>query len=119
MDASKISYGTRRLLTLHPIDICINLTGAAITFVWFSQIQPGLTGVGDFVALQDRAIFIIVLIITVLGIGLPLEFRWFWPLVKQFKMLGHKFNVKKLGPVEQQELSEFTGKILNLSLIHI
>ena len=116
MDASKISYGTRRLLTLHPIDICINLTGAAITFAWFSQIQPGLTGVGDFVALRDRAIFIIVLIVTVLGIGLPLEFRWFWPLVKQFKMLGRKFNLKKLGPVEQQELSEFTGKILNVPI---
>jgi len=37
MHAEKISYGTRRLLAIHPIDICMNLLGAGITFVWFSH----------------------------------------------------------------------------------
>lgn len=116
MDAGKIPYGTRRLLAFHPIDICINLMGAAITFVWFAQIQPGLPDAGDLMTLRDRATFIIVLIVTVLGIGLPIELRWFWPLVKQFRMLGAKFNVQELRSGERQELARLIGKLLNIPI---
>ncbi len=69
MDADKIIYGTRRLLTIHLINILINILGAATTFVWFSLIQPGLAGGGNLMTLRDRAIFVIVLVVIHLGLS--------------------------------------------------
>ena len=114
MDADKIIYGTRRLVTIHLINILINILGAAITFVWFSLIQPGLTGGGNLMILRDRAIFVIVLVVIVSSISVPVQFRWFWPLIKQFKMFGRKINGQNMESTERDRLSELVGNILNI-----
>lgn len=116
MSPSKISYGAKRLLTLQVINVVMNLIGAAITYVWFSQIQPGLSGAADLTVIRDRAVFVIILIITILGIGLPCEFRWFGPLIKEFKKLGILFNEQNIGLSERTKLSELAGRLLNVPI---
>ena len=116
MSASKIWYGTKRLFALHLINISINLMGAAITYVWFSQIQPGHASAGDVVIIRDRAIFVIILIITILGIALPYEFRWFGPLFREFRILGLNLNERNFGSIELRRLSELAGKLLNVPI---
>ncbi|MGC8605621.1 MAG: hypothetical protein ACP5VS_18305, partial [Desulfomonilaceae bacterium] len=80
MNADKIMYGTRRLMTIPPINVFINILGAAITFVWFSMIQPGVSGGGDLTTLRARAIFVIVLVVMICSISVPVQLRWFWLL---------------------------------------
>ncbi len=110
MDADNISYGTRRLLAINIINICINILGAAITFVWFTRLQPGLIGGGNLLALRDRAIFVIVVIAMAAAIGLPMGFRFFLPLVRKFKRLGgERSRVSDL----RDKLSELAGELLN------
>ncbi|MGO8880912.1 MAG: adenylate/guanylate cyclase domain-containing protein [Desulfomonilaceae bacterium] len=116
MNSSKIPYGTKRLLALQVIKVVLNIIGAAVTYVWFSQIQPGLSGSGDLAVIRDRAIFIIILIITILVIGLPYEFRWFGPLVREFKKLGIQLNGQNIGLAERKTLSDLAGKLLNIPI---
>lgn len=123
MHRDKVSYGTRRLLAIHPIDICINLMGAGVTFIWFSNMQPGLAGGGDPITLRDRAIFVVVLIIIVSVIRLPVELKWSWPLIRQFRKLGASLDDKNIESAKADELSNLAEKLLNtpikLSVINL
>ncbi len=123
MRRDKISYGTLRLLAIHPIDISINLLGAGITFVWFSQLQPGLTGVGDLVILRDRAIFVVGLIVVVSVIRLPIELNWVWSVIREFRKLGVGLDNKNVESARSDKLSNLAEKLLNtpikLSVVNI
>ena len=73
MGNANADNASSRLLSIYLINVFINLLGAAISFVWFSYVQPGLPGGGDLVLLQDRATFVIILIAMVAAVGVPLE----------------------------------------------
>lgn len=115
MDSGEITYGTRRLLTIPPINILINILGAAITFIWFSLIQPGLSGGGDLATLRDRAIFVVVLVVMVCSISVPVQLRWFLPLIKEFKMFGRKTHRTNMESTDWDGLSKLVGKIFSIS----
>ena len=61
--------------------------------------------------LRDIAIFVIVLVVIVSSISVPVQFRWFWPLIKQFKMFGRKINGQNMESTERDRLSELVGNI--------
>ncbi len=114
MGNANADNASSRLLSIYLINVFINLLGAAISFVWFSYVQPGLPGGGDLVLLQDRATFVIILIAMVAAVGVPLELKWFFSLSKHFKKLSNKMGLENLSLTEIEQQTKLVARVLNV-----
>lgn len=116
MDAANKKYALRLLVVIHVINALINILGASITFVWFSHLQPGLTGGGDLIALRDRAIFSLVLVSLLSAIGLPIELRWLGALVKQLNCLKNADSDNKHDSEEFLRHNDLVTRLINVPI---
>lgn len=99
-----------------PINLFGNLVGAAVMFVWFAGVAPGVRS-GTAQVFWERMGIFSALVIVVLAVVIPINLVWIVrPLLRQLKRLKLNSRDGILRPSAKMDLRLLVGRILDLPL---
>ena len=117
MSKKLVSRAVKRLSVVPIINISANLFGVAVTFVWFSVIEPRVTDTALTTTVWDALIFSVLLMALVLLAIFPVYIgRVFRPLLRESRRVTKDDLHRPLDPAERATLLSLVGRILDLPI---
>lgn len=106
-----------RLSVVPLINISGNLFGAAVTFVWFSVIEPRITDSSLSTTVWDALVFCVILMLLVLLTIIPIYLgRVFRPILRESWNITREVLEKKLTSAETSSMASLVGRIMDLPM---
>jgi adenylate cyclase len=111
------SPAAMRLSVVPLINISGNLFGAAVTFVWFSVIEPRITDSALSTTVWDALVFCTLLMLLVIMAIVPIGVgRFFRPILRESRGITRDLLEKGPTPDEMSRLVSLVGRILDLPM---
>jgi len=115
MSNKGLSPAAKRLMAVPLINLSANLSGAAVTFVWFSVIEPKVTRTALSTTVWDALIYTVLLMALILLAVFPAFIgRVFRPILRESKLLTTDDLHRSLDPAQTLKMLSLVGKIFDL-----
>ncbi|MDQ7782098.1 MAG: adenylate/guanylate cyclase domain-containing protein [Desulfomonilaceae bacterium] len=108
---------SKRLLIVPLINLSANMFGAAVTFVWFSVIEPKVTRTAPATSVWDALVFSVLLMVVVLLAVMPVFVgRVFRPILRESRVVTKDALPEMLDQAGKAKMLSLIGRIFDLPI---